>query len=506
MKKIFISLFLLLLICARGYGQYLLAEIDDDLEKYNYYSIKNIALDGFVGVVTNKINFPSSFPAALSLVEVNADGEIKHTIAITPPDGYVLSPLARVKLDPQEEGFYYVYATLNNLETGDKQSLLQKYNEDLELQDEIIFGLPDRDEIFYDISANSDNSGLLLYGWYSEAREQNLIIELDENLNFIREVYVPPFEQGGVQKVFRNFILSGTNEEGDYFAFGYLDAAILDKQTFEVKHFFPLSGNQLFFNTSFFRKYVDENHYVLGGSTSFWRDSTIQDISAVDSQFGFLLMEEDTTVVAKYGFGIPTKDMVSINNCIDVYDNGDVFVFGNIDVIPYSLVEVYSFVRSTKEGEVIWQKTFINPLNEHYVFYNCIVTQDEEVLLTGNNWVRDTETGYSTNHNFIVAKLDENGNFVTGTEDLFPFENIEINYFPNPSVREIQFDLANLGEGNFSIVIINTGGQIVFQEKIAKGNRMPNVNISDWTAGTYFFKIVDFEVRKVLSIGQFEKI
>ena len=88
----------------------------------------------------------------------------------------------------------------------------------------------------------------------------------------------------------------------------------------------------------------------------------------------------------------------------------------------------------------------------------------------------------------VVTAASVNNNILVGVEELTV--TTQINIAPNPAINQISIAL-NEVLNNAQLVIYNTQGQIVYQEKVTTAESQLNLNIGELSAGIYQIAILN---------------
>ena len=114
---------------------------------------------------------------------------------------------------------------------------------------------------------------------------------------------------------------------------------------------------------------------------------------------------------------------------------------------------------------------------------------------------------YGSDDKEILANLtydDENtlinasykGELSTATEEI-DFRTVGVKTYPNPTYGDVTFELSNLPDGEYSVVLYNIIGKRLWSDQFDNATGRLNADLSHLKKGTYLYSIVDKNGRKV---------
>jgi len=146
----------------------------------------------------------------------------------------------------------------------------------------------------------------------------------------------------------------------------------------------------------------------------------------------------------------------------------------------------YQFTDATTNDPTEWSWDFgdgttSTEQNPQHLFTS---SQDYEVCLTATN-----DAGSSTTCEPLSVILSSNKDIVQGAF---------LKVFPNPTSDFVYLEINNQLPENTQIIFNDISGKLIKQQTISLSNR---INVSDWTAGIYFYQLSD-EKGKLLDRGE----
>ncbi|MFT6337438.1 MAG: hypothetical protein ACI86M_002482 [Saprospiraceae bacterium] len=88
------------------------------------------------------------------------------------------------------------------------------------------------------------------------------------------------------------------------------------------------------------------------------------------------------------------------------------------------------------------------------------------------------------------------GDIITAVNEI-NFRDVRVKTYPNPTYGDVTFELSNLPDGDYSVVLYNIIGKRLWSDKFDNNSGRLNANLSHLKKGTYLYSIVDENGRKV---------
>ena len=138
-------------------------------------------------------------------------------------------------------------------------------------------------------------------------------------------------------------------------------------------------------------------------------------------------------------------------------------------------------------GDSLWRKTYYytSEFGDHNLLFDNILNTDESITACGY------VNGFSLSpyEQIWIMKTDSNGyspacDYTGIGEQNMLLSKVEIKVYPNPATMQTTIAYPQLKEEGY-IYIYNMLGQMVYEDKLAKGSMRTNLNIQNYKAGLY---------------------
>ena len=186
-------------------------------------------------------------------------------------------------------------------------------------------------------------------------------------------------------------------------------------------------------------------------------------------------------------------------NWIDISNNLPDLAINELIVLPESedsilFVATDGGVYASVDEAETWERLGNNMPT--ITVYDLVVNEFKNELVAGT-FARSIMT-YPIDS--LFETVDSN---IVSQQEVFDLKNtLKIN--PSLANDYVKIELGNTEPGrDFEVVIINSGGQLVYRQKDSGDFRAFNIDVSDWPAGTYFVKT---KMRHGVMQGKFVKI
>ncbi len=227
-------------------------------------------------------------------------------------------------------------------------------------------------------------------------------------------------------------------------------------------------------------KYLSDTTFLLTGKYWTTDSDDDQDIGVAMCSTNFNVLK-----IKKFGKGKDTADMPAALKSIDYTDKNKIFIGGTLDVsisLPTNANRPSAFVLVQYDSTLQqrWMKTYGN--DAYYFMLGLLATSDGGCLMYGVKCDYQNNAGAD----LYVLKVNEQGN-VTGTFAT-PFVQT-LNIYPNPAHETVWIELPSKMPTKCILDIYAANGQKVFATEVSEGQKLLQVNVSDWTQGIYFYTL-----------------
>ncbi|MEI6823525.1 MAG: T9SS type A sorting domain-containing protein [Bacteroidota bacterium] len=173
-------------------------------------------------------------------------------------------------------------------------------------------------------------------------------------------------------------------------------------------------------------------------------------------------------------------------NKIQILPNNDFMIMGTC--ISHDINYFYStlILKFSTNGDSLWRREYSysnNYADENYLYDNVL---NSDGSITACGYV--TSFSLTPTQQIWIMKTDSNGYAPgcepTGINEIHNTKTEDIRVFPNPAINQTTIAYSQLKEEG-DIHIYNMLGQIVYEEKIAKGSSQTKLSIQHLKAGLY---------------------
>ena len=179
--------------------------------------------------------------------------------------------------------------------------------------------------------------------------------------------------------------------------------------------------------------------------------------------------------------------------------NGEFIGVGGQDKKPY----LCGATKFDTAGNVKWHRSYIYNKKNGTSQYNwgANTTQDNGIIFCGA--AVDTTTVPKNGEGWLL-KLDSLGcdkkGCATSTATEEAVKEAFFSVYPNPSSDNITIQLGEENTENTNVKIINTYGTVLYKNKITANEKMIQIDMSNYAAGTYFVMVENEKVKGVKKV------
>ena len=394
------------------------------------------------------------------------------SIVLNTKDSYLLSPLRFLTESP--EGIILFCTALDTI-TFDKQLYIVWLDSDLNIVEDHLYGLPDREDDMTGFCLNHNNN-ILFFRNYPISKDIN-----NQLITILWEIDL----QGNEIAYKIDTIPSGA------VVFGISDMTGIDSYQCFAQNSITYFNYNLEYDTTIFyyeEKFLPYSIKKIDSTISFILgiyNSNMPPFYYEDFDLGFMLMDDEAN-----HFNLQIKgslDTNEISTRMDYISLDTLFVGGTKQVHPGPNDTWVTIYKTNMDGDNFFYKHFGG--YGRYDLNYLLATPDGGCIAGCSFWDFYENPSYHT-HDIVILKFNSNGDLITTVhENTPPIIISDFIVYPNPGNNVLNISSAKDG---LIVSLFDLAGKLVLEKRF---NKSISINTDQLPKGIYSYKIFQKEVQ-----------